>query len=124
VQGDVISNFYDSMIAKLTLWAPTREHCVGRTIAALRQFEIGGISHNIEHLLQVLHSDAFVAGHYDTGIVKTLPDLKPEPDPDPYAQLLAVVLTHRAALRGKAAAPAAKTESAWSLAARQAGLRR
>ena len=124
VEGDVISNFYDSMIAKLTLWAPTRALCVGRAIAALEQFEIGGISHNVDHLLQVLRSEAFQVGPYDTGIVKTLPPLETEAPHDPYAMLLATVLTDRALRKAQPAAPQTAAESPWALAARSAGMRR
>ena len=120
-EGDVIPNHYDSMIGKLSAWAPTRGHAIGRMCAALQRFEIGGIDHNLAHLLQVLRSDAFVVGPYDTGIVKTLPPLPVEPVADPLAALLAAVLTQRAgSLRPTAIAPA---ESAWSLDARGAGLR-
>jgi acetyl-CoA carboxylase biotin carboxylase subunit len=42
VEGDVVSNHYDAMIAKLSAWAPDRPACIGRIRAALNTFEIGG----------------------------------------------------------------------------------
>ena len=98
-EGDVIPRFYDPMIAKLSAWAPDRSACIARMAAALRDFEIGGIQHNIGHLLQVLASEAFVAGRYDTGLVKTLAPLPTEPDEDAVARFHHAVLPHR---RGRA----------------------
>jgi acetyl/propionyl-CoA carboxylase alpha subunit len=120
-EGDVVSTFYDPMIAKLSAWAPDRTACIGRLIAALNVFEIAGIQHNIAHLLQILDSQAFRSGRYDTGIVKTLPPLPPSAEDDPFAAALAALVTHRARQGVQAGAPTA--ESAWAMAARVAGLR-
>lgn len=115
-EGDVIPRYYDSMIAKLSAWAPTRAHTIERMIAALRQFEIGGIANNIEHLIQVLQSDAFRTGPYDTGIVQTLPPLAAEPpDDDAFAVLAAVTAAREQSSRR---ANATQSESAWAQAAR------
>ncbi len=122
VEGDVVSNHYDAMIAKLSAWASDRPACIGRIRAALNTFEIGGIQHNIEHLLQVLGSERFVAGRYDTGIVSTLPPLHSDPEEDELAEALAVLLHDRQRRQTVLTQPAAD-ESAWARAARQAGLR-
>jgi acetyl/propionyl-CoA carboxylase alpha subunit len=123
VEGDVIPQHYDSMIAKLSIWAPTRDHAIQRAIAALGAFEIGGIRHNLEHLMQVLGCEAFRVGPYDTGVVKTLPPLAGEPDHDELAAVLAALLTHRQHHNGQTAETAAQAEGAWALHARTAGLR-
>ncbi len=122
-EGDVISSFYDPMIAKLSAWAPTRELAVRRMCAALRAFELGGIRHNIEHLLQILESDAFVTGPYDTGIVKTLAPLAEEPEASELVTAFAALLTHRLAASASAATAEPQAEGAWALAARSAGMR-
>ena len=121
-EGDVIPRYYDSMIAKLCAWAPTRAHAVDRMIAALRGFEIGGIRNNLEHLIQVLDSEAFRCGPYDTGVVKTLPALAAEPDDDDTLTALAAALwARRQGARIPTAAESA--ESAWAQSARTAMLR-
>ncbi|MBI5610850.1 MAG: acetyl-CoA carboxylase biotin carboxylase subunit [Deltaproteobacteria bacterium] len=121
-EGDVISNHYDSMIAKLSAWAPTRDHAIARMQAALDLFEISGISHNIAHLQQVLASQAFAVGPYDTGLVKTLPALEAIPQDPELAALYAVVVAHRqAAQHQQEAAP--QQESTWAYHARAQGLR-
>ncbi len=127
-EGDVVSNFYDPMIAKLSAWAPTRPQCIARMASALDSFEIAGISHNIEHLQQVLASEPFRTGHYDTGIVKTLAPLATDPPDDDVSAALAVLLHHRRAA-GQASPSTAgphvfTQESAWALAARLGAVRR
>ncbi len=120
-EGDVVSSFYDPMIAKLSAWAPDRLRCIARMESALRSFEIAGIRHNIEHLLQVLGSEAFVAGHYDTSLVSTLPPLAEEPPDDPVAAAWAALTVHRD--RQTARSPENHGESSWAKAARQTSLR-
>ena len=122
-EGDVISSFYDPMIAKLSAWAPTRDMAIHRMCAALRAFELGGIRHNIEHLLQVLESDAFGTGPYDTGVVKTLPALPEEPCATDLIAAFGALLAHRQSGQAPAAAIQAQPEGAWALAARSAALR-
>ncbi len=121
-EGDVISNHYDSMIAKLSAWAPTREHAIARMQSALDLFEISGISHNIAHLQQVLGCAEFAVGPYDTGVVKTLPPLEALPEDPELAALYAAVLAHRHGSKAQPALPAS-TESAWAYHARAQGLR-
>jgi acetyl-CoA carboxylase biotin carboxylase subunit len=122
-EGDVISSYYDPMIAKLSAWAPTRELAILRMCAALRAFELGGIQHNIEHLLQVLESTAFRLGPYDTGVVKLLPPLPTEPVRDELAVALAAILRHRQDNQPAAGQAAAESEGAWAVWARTGGLR-
>ncbi|MSP90433.1 MAG: acetyl-CoA carboxylase biotin carboxylase subunit [Myxococcales bacterium] len=121
-EGDEVPRFYDPMIAKLSAWAPDRPRCIGRMQAALAAFEIAGIAHNIDHLLQVLASAAFQAGRYDTGLVGTLPPLPTTAEADPWVLAWAAIAEHRAS-RGRSATPPTSAESAWALQARQGGLR-
>ncbi|MEY3013784.1 MAG: acetyl-CoA carboxylase biotin carboxylase subunit, partial [Pseudomonadota bacterium] len=72
VEGSTIPRFYDPMIAKLSVWAPTRELAVSRMDKALLDTEIGGIAHNVPYLRWLLAAPAFAQGRYDTGIVASL----------------------------------------------------
>ena len=121
-EGDEIPRFYDSMIAKLSAWAPDRLRAIGRMQAALDRFEIGGFAHNIEHLQQVLASESFQVGPYDTGLVGTLPPLRTTPDDDDLASAFAAIWTHRQR-QAQRPAPAADSESQWQRTARTGGLR-
>ena len=66
VEGGEVSVFYDPMIAKVIATAETRPLATARLRAALREFQIGGITTNREFLLAILESDAFRDGMIDT----------------------------------------------------------
>ncbi|MDD3192232.1 MAG: biotin carboxylase N-terminal domain-containing protein, partial [Bacilli bacterium] len=62
----VITPYYDSLLAKLIVWAPTRREAIRRMRWALEQFLIDGIQTNIELLYLLMHNPDFVRGTYDT----------------------------------------------------------
>lgn len=64
--GYVVPPFYDSLLAKLIVHAANRDAAIAKMIAALRGFDIAGVPTTIPMHLQVLASDAFRTGHYDT----------------------------------------------------------
>lgn len=64
--GTTISSDYDPLIAKLSVWAPTREHAIARMQRALRECVIGGIISNLQLLQHLMHHPDFVAGNVDT----------------------------------------------------------
>jgi acetyl-CoA carboxylase, biotin carboxylase subunit len=66
--GCEISSEYDSLIAKLTVWAPDRESCLGRVQCALDECKLIGLPTNLP-LLQALLSDLrIINGEYDTNL--------------------------------------------------------
>ncbi|KOS20735.1 Methylcrotonoyl-CoA carboxylase subunit alpha [Escovopsis weberi] len=67
--GSVVSEAYDGMIAKLIVRGEDRETAIRKLAAALRAFEIVGLSTNIEFLKRLCESDAFVAGDVETGFI-------------------------------------------------------
>jgi acetyl-CoA carboxylase biotin carboxylase subunit len=67
--GYEVPPFYDSMIAKLIVHAPTRKEAIRKMIVALEQFMVDGITTNIEFHYSLLHTQDFVSGHVDTGFV-------------------------------------------------------
>lgn len=64
--GYKVSPFYDSMIAKLIVWAPTRIEAIQRMIRALEEFQIEGIKTTIPFHLKVLRHNAFIEGDFTT----------------------------------------------------------
>jgi acetyl-CoA carboxylase biotin carboxylase subunit len=67
--GCTISSFYDPLISKLSVWAPTRERAVARMRRALSEYVVTGIRTNLAfHEKLFVHPD-FVAGNYDTGFL-------------------------------------------------------
>ena len=67
--GYEVPPFYDSMIAKLIVHAPTRKEAIRKMIVALEQFMVDGITTNIEFHYSLLHTQEFVSGNVDTGFV-------------------------------------------------------
>jgi 3-methylcrotonyl-CoA carboxylase alpha subunit len=69
VEGDEIGIDYDPMIAKLVVWAETREAARRRAIAALKRYPILGIRTNVPFLVRVLEHPRFGDGTIDTGFL-------------------------------------------------------
>ena len=69
-EGDTISPFYDSMVAKLIVHGGTREQALARLDTALAQTRIVGLNTNVQFLRHVLHSDAFATAKLDTALIQ------------------------------------------------------
>jgi 3-methylcrotonyl-CoA carboxylase alpha subunit len=69
-EGDAISPFYDSMIAKLIVWGADREQALARLDAALAQTHIVGLHTNVAFLRRVAASRAFATADLDTALIE------------------------------------------------------
>lgn len=72
--GSEISIYYDPMIAKLICWDSNREKAITRMKRALNDFQISGITTNINYLLHILSLQKFVEGKYDINFIDNLND--------------------------------------------------
>jgi propionyl-CoA carboxylase alpha chain len=61
--------FYDPMIAKLITWAPTRDEAAALQVAALDEFRIEGLGHNVDFLSAIMQHSRFLAGGLTTGFI-------------------------------------------------------
>ncbi|MBB6635527.1 acetyl-CoA carboxylase biotin carboxylase subunit [Cohnella thailandensis] len=61
----MISPHYDSMVAKLIVWAPTREEAIARGRRALSEFVIEGVKTTIPFHLKLLEHPIFHKGTFD-----------------------------------------------------------
>ena len=68
-QGDSISPFYDSMVAKLIVHGKTRKEALARLDEALAQTRIVGLSTNVQFLRQVVRSPSFADANLDTALI-------------------------------------------------------
>jgi propionyl-CoA carboxylase alpha chain len=64
--GDEIGTFYDAMIAKVIVWAPTREQALRQLAGALAKAEIHGLKTNRDLLVNLLRDPVVVDGRMDT----------------------------------------------------------
>ncbi len=81
--GAVITRYYDSLLEKVTAWAPTPEAAIARMDRALREFRIRGVSTNIDFVINLLKHPTFLNYQYTTKFIDTTPalfDFKPRRD--------------------------------------------
>ena len=69
--GSQVSPFYDSLLAKVIVWGPTREEAVARMRRALDEVEVHGVATTVGFLREVLDVPEFVAGTYHTTFLET-----------------------------------------------------
>lgn len=68
-QGYTIPPYYDSMIAKLIVHAPTRKEAIMKMRLALAEFIVEGIDTNIDFQLKLLKNQDFEEGNYDNAFL-------------------------------------------------------
>ena len=69
-EGDAISPFYDSMVAKLIVHGQTREEALARLDDALAQVRIVGLNTNVQFLRYVVRSPSFANANLDTALIQ------------------------------------------------------
>ncbi len=69
--GYQVPPFYDSLIAKLVVFAQTREGAVSKMSSALEEFTIEGIKTTIPFHRQVMRNEKFQSGKFDTSFLDT-----------------------------------------------------
>jgi acetyl-CoA carboxylase biotin carboxylase subunit len=70
--GDTVTPFYDSLLAKLVVHAPTRGEAIARLRAALDGFAVEGVKTNLPLHRRIAASDAFARGELDTRFLEKL----------------------------------------------------
>ncbi|MCY4168532.1 MAG: pyruvate carboxylase [Rhodobacter sp.] len=73
--GAVITRFYDSLLEKVTAWAPTPKAAIARMERALREFRIRGVSTNIDFVENLLRHPTFLSNEYHTRFIDQTPEL-------------------------------------------------
>ncbi len=69
-EGDEISPFYDSMVAKLIVWGETREQALARLDASLRDTHIVGLQTNVAFLRRCAATASFAGADLDTALIE------------------------------------------------------
>jgi len=67
-----VQPYYDSLVAKLIVWADKREVALERATRALNEYVVEGIKTNIPFLRRVITDRRFQAGRYDTRLVEQI----------------------------------------------------
>ena len=71
-RGQMITPYYDPLLAKVIAKGNTREQAIGRLSVALRAFDVSGVKTNAALLQKVLNSEEFLKGNIDTGLLDRL----------------------------------------------------
>jgi acetyl-CoA carboxylase biotin carboxylase subunit len=67
--GYEVPPYYDSLLGKLIVWAPTREAAIARGRAALEELLVDGVTTNIEIHRALLENEAFLEGRMTTNLL-------------------------------------------------------
>ena len=70
--GYFVPQFYDSMIAKIIVHAPTRKEAISRMNGALNECVVEGIQTTIPFLKEILNNPKFIEGDIHTGFIDKL----------------------------------------------------
>ena len=68
--GLEIPPYYDSMLAKLSVWAPTRAEAIKKAQTALGEVIITGIKNNVDYQYGILTNKDFVEGNTDIDFIE------------------------------------------------------
>lgn len=102
-EGDVISPFYDSMIAKLIVHAPTRAQALAKLDSALAQTRIVGLPNNVAFLRYIVNSDSFSTANLDTALIERERDDLFDQQPLNLSTLVVTAITQQLASEAAAA---------------------
>jgi acetyl-CoA carboxylase biotin carboxylase subunit len=101
-QGQVVTVHYDPMLAKLIVWADTRDAALTRLVDALADFRVLGLRHNIPFLRRLAQRPEVAEARVDTGFIEAhLSELTTPPDAAlarAAAAMAAVVAARKAAI--------------------------
>ena len=96
IEGDLVSHYYDPMIAKLIVWDESRELAIRRLEQALADYRICGVKTNLGFLANLAGSPAFKEFAVDTGFIERHHDQlfrRADVDEERYIALAAAYLT-------------------------------
>ena len=119
-EGDEIGTHYDPMIAKLVAWDADRDAALRRMRAALAEYQIVGLTTNVQFLLAVVTHRAFAQAHREAGLLDTgliarhKSELLPEPQAASREILALAVLAELTRIDDEARALARASGDPWS----------
>ena len=73
--GAVITRYYDSLLEKVTAWAPSPQEAIRRMDRALREFRIRGVATNLAFLETLINHPRFAVGNCTTRFIDETPEL-------------------------------------------------
>jgi acetyl-CoA carboxylase biotin carboxylase subunit len=68
--GETVPPFYDSLLAKLVVWAEDRPAAIARALRALGELAVHGVPTTREAAIEILRTEEFVSGRYSTSFLE------------------------------------------------------
>jgi acetyl-CoA carboxylase biotin carboxylase subunit len=122
-EGWTVPMDYDPLLAKLAVWASTRDDAAARSVRALGEYRVDGIRTNIGFFQRLLEDGEFLAGNLHTGFIdEFLARAKPTSPPADVEAVAALVAALHFTRRNGQPAPR-PSASQWLIAGRTANLR-
>jgi acetyl-CoA carboxylase biotin carboxylase subunit len=112
-EGFTVPMDYDPLLAKLAVWAGTREEAIARMSRALDEFHISGIYTNLNFFRRLLQDRAFQEGDLHTGFIDAFLARDRPPEPGPELREIAALAAAIHAGSAKPQAQSASSESRW-----------
>jgi propionyl-CoA carboxylase alpha chain len=115
-QGQDVSVYYDPLLAKLVVWAATREQAMDRMHRALSEYIVRGVDTTIPFCSFVMKHEAFRSARFDTSFVKQYwTHRAPDMSPDATVYLAAALALHesRNDTPSSTAPTSAQPDSGW-----------
>lgn len=75
VAGNVVAPFYDSLLGKIVVWAPTRQYAIARAERVLDEAHIEGVKNTAGMLRKLVSLDDFKNVAHHTTYIESFPDL-------------------------------------------------
>ena len=72
IEGDTVSPLYDSLLAKVINYGPTRDEAISRSISSLKTSLVAGVETNQDLLLKIIESPKFSDGDLSTDLISNL----------------------------------------------------
>jgi acetyl-CoA carboxylase biotin carboxylase subunit len=107
-EGFTVPMDYDPLLAKLAVWAGTREEAIARMSRALDEFHISGIHTNLNFFRRLFQDRVFREGNLHTGFIDAFLARDRPPEPVPELREIAALV---AAIHARSAEPPALSSS-------------
>jgi acetyl-CoA carboxylase biotin carboxylase subunit len=121
-----VSLHYDPMVAKLAVWARTRNEAIDRLRRALDEYEVLGITTTLPFFREIVRNEEFITGRLDTGFIarlnerRKLSPLEAEPIEDVDMAVIAAALQYRVMQQQATTPEATQAANRWKLSGRTA----
>jgi acetyl-CoA carboxylase biotin carboxylase subunit len=125
-EGFQVPIYYDPLVAKLLVWAPTRQEAIVRMKRALSEYMVRGIKTSIPFHVLVMEHSRFVEGEYDTTFIdKVLKKIEYKKRNYDIAAISSVLARMLKSGRARVSEVHSKRkENPWKMAGRQSMMRR